>query len=57
MAITATHMRRGVRAFGRIITSPMADIERTVEFTARLQQQLIRTDALPEQVWERRVPR
>jgi hypothetical protein len=57
MAITATRMRRGLRTFGRIITSPLADVERTVELTARLQQQLIRTDALPEPVWERRVPR
>lgn len=47
----------GLRAFGRAILSPLAYAERTVEFTAELQQQLIRTDALPEQRRERRVAR
>ncbi|MHB8648228.1 MAG: hypothetical protein ACYDAR_20810 [Thermomicrobiales bacterium] len=47
-------MRAGVRAFGRAILSPLSDVERTVEFAAQLQQQLIRSDALPEARRERR---
>jgi len=41
-------VRAGIRAFGRAVFSPLADVERTVEFAAHLQQHLIRTDALPE---------
>ncbi len=47
-------VRAGIRAFGRAIVSPLADMERTVEFAAQLQQHLIRTDALPEARRERR---
>jgi hypothetical protein len=54
MASTSQRMRKGLRAFGRAILSPLADVERTVEFTAQLQRQLIRTDALPEATRERR---
>jgi hypothetical protein len=50
-------MRGGLRAFGRAMLVPLADIERTVDFAARLQQQLIRTDALPEAARERRLAR
>ncbi len=50
-----THkVRAGIRAFGRAILSPLGDVERTVEFAARWQQRLIRTDALPEMRRERR---
>lgn len=54
MANTRARMRSGLRTFGRVLLSPLADMERTVEVTARLQQQLIRTDALPETARERR---
>ncbi|MGI8854144.1 MAG: hypothetical protein ACR2JW_00205 [Thermomicrobiales bacterium] len=47
-------VRAGIRAFGRAVVSPLADMERTVEFAAQLQQHLIRTDALPEARRERR---
>ncbi len=57
MANTTARMRSGLRAFGRALLLPLADIERTVEFTAQLQQQLIRTDALPEAARERRASR
>ena len=50
-------MRSGLRAFGRALLLPLTDMERTVEFTAHLQQQLIRTDALPEAARERRAYR
>ena len=48
--------RAGLRAFGRAILSPLADVGRTVEFAAHAHQQVIRTDALPERR-ERRVTR
>ncbi len=48
--------RAGLRAFGRAILSPLADLGRTVEFAAHAHQQVIRTDALPERR-ERRVTR
>jgi hypothetical protein len=47
-------VRAGMRAFGRAVFSPLAEMERTVEFAAQLQQQLIRTDALPDVRRERR---
>jgi hypothetical protein len=47
-------VRAGIRAFGRAVFSPLAEMERTVEFAAQLQQQLIRTDALPDVRRERR---
>jgi hypothetical protein len=47
-------VRAGIRAFGRAVVSPLAEMERTVEFAAHLQQQLIRTDALPDARRERR---
>jgi hypothetical protein len=47
-------VRAGIRAFGRVVFSPLAEMERTVEFAAHLQQQLIRTDALPDVRRERR---
>lgn len=50
-------MRAGIRAFGRVILSPLGDVERTVEFAAQWQQHLIRTDALPEMRRERRASR
>lgn len=54
---TQKHARGGWRTLGRILLSPLTDSERTVEMTARLQQQLIRTDALPEMRRERRAAR
>lgn len=51
------HLRSGWRTLGRIVLTPLTDVERTVELAARLQQQLIRTDALPEMTRERRATR
>ena len=53
----ARKVRAGLRAFGRAMLSPLADTDRMVELTARAQQQLIRTDALPAQRHERRAAR
>lgn len=50
-------VRAELRAFGRAILSPLADVERTVEFAAHMRQQLIRTDALPGQRRARRAAR
>lgn len=52
--MNAQKIRAGIRAFGRAIVSPLAEMERTVEFTAHVQRQLIRTDALPDTRRERR---
>lgn len=50
-----THkVRAGIRTFGRVVFSPLAEMERTVEFAAHWQRHLIRTDALPDARRERR---